>query len=121
MDPLLTGLATRNHGLITSADLRSLGVSTREVGRWLRSGDLVSVRRACYTTRDLWESWDEMHDRPVARARAAHLSTRIEHAMSHESAALMWKLPLVNSRAVASHLTRRDKRATRMYGGVWHH
>jgi hypothetical protein len=96
-------------------------LSEREVDTLLRRRLLIVVRTGVYTTSELWASWDEHRARPLARVRAAHASIEIEHVFSHESAALIWGLPLIDPTTATPHITRRDKRATRTYGGIWHH
>ncbi len=121
MDHRIAMAAAAQGGLITRAEARDAGASDREITAWLRHGDLVVVRPGTYATSDHWATLDEHRGRPLARVRAAHRSVRIEHVLSHESAALVWDLPLLDARAAPPHLTRRDTRATHASGGVWHH
>lgn len=121
MDHAIAAAAANNQGIVTRDRLTEIGTSEREVDQLLRAGLLVAVRRGVYTTRELWDSWDEFHDRPMARIRAAHLSIDIPHVFSHESAAVALGLPLLDSRHSVPHITRPDKRATKMYGGTLHH
>jgi hypothetical protein len=121
MDHLIAQAVQRGGGLALRRELCQLGVSEREVDEAIRHGDLVAVRSGCYTTRDLWDSWDEFRRRPLARVHAAHRALEVEHVMSHESAALLHGLPLVDARKARAHVTRRDLRATLAEGGIHHH
>lgn len=121
MDHLIETAVAECGGIVTRAQVVALGLSEREVDKLLRQRRLVAVKTGLYTTSQLWSSWDDHRARPLARVRAAQGSIEIEHVFSHESAALIWGLPLVDAAAAATHITRRDKRATRTYGGIWHH
>ena len=121
MDHLVETTVAQSGGIITRSQAVALGLSEREVDSLLRQRRLIAVRTGLYTTSQLWSSWDEHRERPLARVRAAQASIEIEHVFSHESAALIWGLPLVEAATAAPHITRRDKRATRTYGGIFHH
>jgi hypothetical protein len=107
--------------LVTAAALAQVGVGPRYVARLVRSGRLVAVRRGIYATSELWDSWDEFRDRPLARVRAAEHSIVVEHVVSHDSAALVHDLPLLRPQTAAVHITRADMRGTRVQNGVEHH
>jgi putative AbiEi antitoxin of type IV toxin-antitoxin system len=88
MDPRVLATMANHHGLITSRELIKLGHGADVVRRWTRDGLVVPVRRGVYTLPEMWESWDEFTQRPLARARAAHYTMRTPHVMSHDSSAL---------------------------------
>lgn len=81
----------------------------------------MPVRRGVYTTAELWESWDSYRERPLARVRAAHLTVVVPHHFSHDSAALVQRLPLLQPQDSGVHLTRLDLRAATTKAGVRHH
>lgn len=117
---MLAALA-RGAGLVTAADLRSLGIDRRIVADWVRRGALITVRRGVYTSAELWAAWDEYRDRPLARIRAAELTLTIQHVFSHDSAALLHGLPLLRPQESAVHVTRRHLRGSMTKAGVHHH
>ena len=121
MDHLVTQEIVRRGGLVLRRALTAAGVDERELDAAIRSGDLVVVRSGCYTTRETWDAWEEFRQRPLGRVRAAHLLLRVSHVFSHESAALLHRLPLVDPRSAEPHVTRRDLRATITRGGIHHH
>lgn len=53
--------------------------------------------------------------------RAAHLTTRVAHVFSHDSAALALGLPIIDARTSAVHLTRRRVQGSQVQHGVHHH
>ncbi len=108
-------------GFVTTTQLRALGVDPRLTARWVRDGDLVAVRRGVYTSAELWAAWDEFVQQPLARVRAAHLTMRVAHVFSHDSAALAHRLPLIDARTSDVHLTRRRVQGSQVQYGVRHH
>jgi len=84
-------------------------------------GDWVVVRRGVYADRATWEALDRYSGPPLARARAAHLTTNVDHVLSHDSAAHAWGLPVVLARSQLVHITRPGVRGSRTEGGVKHH
>ncbi len=111
----------RGRGVVTARRLAELGIPGRLVAEWCRRGLLVPVRRGVYTTRDLWDSWDEYVARPTARIRAAHLTLRIPHVFSHDSAAILHAVRLLRPQDAAVHITRDDLRGSRSRFGIEHH
>ena len=111
----------RGNGLVTAQQLAECGFDARLVRRWVKSGRLVAVRRGVYTTGELWESWDIVRERPLARVRAVDLTLRVPHVHSHDSAALALSLPLIRPQAAGLHVTRRHLRASTTKAGVRHH
>lgn len=121
MHHLLAQTARQQHGLITTAQILRLGVDKRELGRLVRAGSLVRVRRGVLTTRQEWEAADEYVGRPLLQVRAAHLRMGVAHRFSHDSAALLHGLPLPDARTSLVHVTRLDVDGDRCKGGVKHH
>jgi hypothetical protein len=121
MDARVHAAVARGGGLTTAAALAEHGVGRRYVARLVRNGRLVAVRRGIYTTAELWSSWDEFRDRPLARVRAAEHSITVPHVSSHDSAALVHQLPLLRPQQSAVHISRLDLRGHRTQHGVEHH
>ena len=121
MDARVGAALARNDGLVTTRQLRAVGVDPRRIAGWVRRGDLVALRRGVYTTRSLWESWDPYRGRPLARIRAAEMVLGLPHVLSHDSAAIVLDVPLVRPQDAEVHVTRLHLRGTRNEGGVRHH
>jgi very-short-patch-repair endonuclease len=78
-------LVRRQQGVVTHAQLKSLGVGRRTINRWLASGRLRSVHREVYA----------FGPRPLAKRGkwlAAVLAMGPEAFLSHRSAAALWEL-----------------------------
>jgi hypothetical protein len=121
MESRVLAAVAAGHGLVTATQLSVLGFRPRRVAGWVRSGELVSVRRGVYTTAQLWSEWDQFRDRPLARVRAAHLTLTVPHVFSHDSAALLLGLPLVRPESADVHVTRSHVHGSRIRYGVRHH
>lgn len=122
MDWRIEALVARGRGLATGRELRAAGIDPRRIAALVRSGQLVPVRRGVYTTAERWESWDEWLARPLARVRAAHLAMSVPHVFSHDSAALLLRLPLIDPRRSEVHVTRGSVVVgSQMRYGVRHH
>lgn len=121
MDARVHAAVARGQGLVTTKELRVLGVDLRRVAVWVRQGRLVPVRRGIYTTRQLWESWDVYHARPLARIRAVERTLTLPHVLSHDSAALVHRVPLLRPQDADVHVSRLHLRGTISRAGVHHH
>ncbi len=75
--------AGRQHGHITRAQLRSLGINDMLIGRWRRGGRLVRIHAGVYAV-------GYRRAEPMAQAMAAVLACGHEALLSHESAAALW-------------------------------
>lgn len=84
-------------------------------------GAWVTVRRGVYADRQTWDALDRYAGQPLARAWAAHLTTRTAHVMSHDSAAHAWGLPVVLVRSELVHVTRPGVWGSRTEHGIKHH
>ena len=121
MDCRVHAVVARGGGLATSAALAQAGVDPRYVARLVRTGKLVAVRLGVYTTAELWDSWDDHRGRPLARVRAAEHALAVPHVSSHDSAALVHRLPLLRPQDSAVHISRLDLRGHRTQHGIEHH
>ena len=121
MDPRLCARISANRGLVTRDEALACGLSDDQLKRLLRVGELVVVRRGVYAKASDWEVWDQYVDRPRQRARAAHLMTRTDHVLSHDSAAHELGLAILRPRKELVHMTRPLSRAARTRNGVKHH
>src|SRR3712207_6747224 len=93
---MLADLASRQHGVVASWQLRDLGFDRFVVHRWLRAGRLHPVHRGVYAVG---------HTRltPSGRRMAAVLACGTVAFLSHRSAAAHWNL--LRSRGSAMHVT----------------
>jgi very-short-patch-repair endonuclease len=78
-------LAERQHGLVTRAQLRDLGVGLSAIDHRVASGALLVVRRGVYAL-------GHRALRPQARLLAAVLASGPDATLSHVSAAALWQI-----------------------------
>src|SRR6185503_6023634 len=108
----IVGLAMRQQGLLTHAQLRSLGVGRRTIDRWLASGRLRAVHLDVY---GLGPRPLTMHGKWLA----AVLAMGPGSVLSHESAAALWGLarnrPKVDVTAPRGRQGRPGRRAIRLH------
>lgn len=121
MDARVRRAVALGAGLVTTADLRRLGADDQTIARWVRRRLLRTVRRGVFTTPEHWAALGEYDGRPLLRVRAARLSMRHRHVLSHDSAALAHGLPLIDPATALVHFSREDLRATRHRAGVLQH
>ncbi|MCH1865714.1 hypothetical protein [Nocardioides sp. CFH 31398] len=121
MRPALRVVASVQRGLVTRRQCEVAGYSTVELRQLTRThGPWVVVRRAVYAERETWEAASALEQWGL-RDLAAHLTAEVEHAMSHDSSARAWGIPLLRPRRELSHLTREGVRGGRTEAGVSHH
>ena len=111
----------RQRGLITRRQALDTGMSGPLIDGLVRMGHWVPVRRGVYMATEVWESLGAHDDRPRARARAAHLTMRSAHVLSHESAARELGLAILAPDEELIHVTRRGVSGGRIEHGVKHH
>ena len=118
----LAAIAATQGGLFTRAQARAAGYGLPEIrGLTAPGGAWVVVRRGVYVDRALWNDLESHRERPLALARAVHLSLGVEHVLSHDSAAYAWGLPILRPREPMVHVTRQRVQGTRTEHGVKHH
>lgn len=111
----------RQEGLVLRRQATEAGLGPGEIDRLVRRRVWVVVRRGVYATSVSWESLDEYVGRPRLRALAASLTMTAEHALSHDSAALMHDLEILASEPALTHVTRHGVLGGRTRHGVKHH
>ena len=119
--PDLALTLARQRGLITRRQALDTGMSGSLVDGMVRTGRWVPVRRGVYMPAEVWEALDAYDGRPRACARAAHLTMRAAHVLSHESAARELGLAILRPDEELIHVTRRGVRGGRTEHGVKHH
>jgi hypothetical protein len=117
LDPLR--LVCLRHGAFLRREALALGFTDGTLGRALRTGAFVRVRRGAYTFADLWPIYKEEQHLITVRAVHRQLGSRV--AITHQSAAVLhgfeaWGLPLDRV-----HVTRLDGGSGRKEAGVDHH
>lgn len=111
----------RQHGLILRRQALAAGMTVQQVAAWVRSGEWVVVRRGVYTTRAHWESLDPYVGRPRLQVWAATLTMRLPHFLSHDSAAYLHGLAILEATPRLVHITRIGALGGRTRHGVKHH
>lgn len=109
------------HGLLLRRQALAAGMTVKQIAVLLRSGEWVAVRRGVYTTRVLWESLDRYVGRPRLEVWAATLTTRTPHLISHDSAAYLHGLPILEATPRLVHVTRIGVLGGRTRHGIKHH
>ena len=121
MNSRLAALAATQAGLFTITQAFRAGYSRAEVrSRTSPLGPWLVVRRGTYVERELWDDLTEKERWPL-RDRAASMSMVTAHALSHDSAARLHGLPLLNPRRDLTHVTRPGVGGSRTENGVRHH
>lgn len=100
-----TATVAELHELLrTRRDLRDAGLTDREVHAMVAAGELRLVRRGWFLhARDHSELWPESQH--LAHVLAVMRDATGTAAASHESAAVLWGLPLYRHRSARVHLT----------------
>ena len=121
MNAKARAIAAANHGLLTRAQLLDAGVSPAHIRHMLTSGELVSVRHGVYALGEVWAELDEFSGRPLLRARAAVRTMHRDWVASHDSAAHVHRLPILNPPEPHVHITRPGFTGAWTKNGVKHH
>ncbi len=80
--------------LLTRRQLLDTGVSGREITHLLKTQQLTKVRPGVYIPADLWKEALPSH-KHIAEAQAAYLALNYT-VFSHQTAALLWELPVLH-------------------------
>lgn len=116
----IAAVMTEQGGLVLRRQALKSGMSVEEIKRLVRRGEWVAVRRGVYTTRSLWEAI-EPRERPLLEVRAASLNMVMPHVISHDSAALLHGMPVLEATPRLVHITRFGVQGSRTRHGVKHH
>jgi hypothetical protein len=122
MRPSLAIHANQQSGLVTRTQAVQAGYTEREL-RTLTGhrGAWVVVRRGVYMARTEWEDLGHRDGHRLLRALAAHLVMTRDHVLSHTSAGLIHRLPMLRVADDLVHVTRPGVTGSRTEGGVKHH
>ncbi|MCW2793853.1 MAG: hypothetical protein JWO76_2951 [Nocardioides sp.] len=121
MNAQVAALMSRQHGLVLRRQALAAGMTSEEVARLVRVGDWVAVRRGVYAVCALWESLDAFRGQPLLEARAASMNMDMPHVLSHDSAALLHGMPILEARPRLVHITGFGVLGHRTRCGVKHH
>lgn len=120
MRPQLRAVAAAQGGVFTRRQALGVGYTETEI-RHLSGRSWVMLRRGVYVERGVYDAIGS-RDRDLALAdRAGHLLVEKPHAMSHDSAARAWQLPMLRPDVDLVHLTRLGVGGSRTTAGVKHH
>ena len=111
----LTQALAINGGLITRGQALDSGLTPSRLTDLLRDQSLVHVPevRGVYADGAWWSSLDDFRGKPLARVRAVMMTKNRVWVASHDSSALVHRMPLIDPRRSLVHLTRPG------YGGAW--
>lgn len=118
--PLAQKLATQG-GLVLRSQVLDTGLAPSRITALVKGGELVIVRRGVYADGELWSSLDEFVGRPLLRVRAALLLLDRAWVLSHDSAALVLGMPLIDPGSSLVHVTRPGFTSAWTRAGVSHH
>ena len=110
-----------NHGLLTRSQALDSGLSPAYISSYIRSGELVILRRGVYADGELWRSLDVHRGQHRLRTRAAILAMRRSWVASHDSAAHELGLDILLPPDPHVHITRPGFTAAWTERGVKHH
>lgn len=108
-------------GLILRRQALAAGATAKEVGELVRRGEWVAVRHGVYTTSAHWEELDPYVGRPRLEVWAATLKMQTPQVISHDSAAYLHGLSILEARPRLVHITRFGALGGRTRHGVKHH
>jgi len=121
MGPEVVQHVVGQHGLITFRQATDGGLRPEQIARLVRTGDWVKVRPGVYADGETWRALDAYLGKPLLGVRAAHLVLTVPHWFSHDSAAVIHGLRLLDRESDLVHLTRKDMRGRRSKAGITHH
>ena len=118
--PDLVATMDRQRGVFTARQAYAAGYAHDELQR-LRDGKVLeSVRRGVYTLREpYWSLGDE--DRHRVDTTACLLVLKQPTTLSHQTAAVWSRLPLLQPDLTNLHVTRPELKASRREAGIHHH
>lgn len=120
LDPRLVALAERQGGVFTAEQAHEVGVGPDEIQLLRRRKVLVSVRRGVYALKIVYDGLDPV-DRHLMGLAGLRLVLREPAVVSHVSAAVEHRLPMLEPDLRELHVTRSDTAGSRREAGVHHH
>ena len=114
-------MMAKQHGLILRRQAVAHGMPPEQISALVRHCEWVAVWRGVYAVRALWDSLDPYRGQPLLRVRAASLNMCVPHVISHDSAALLHGIRLLDEPPRWVHVTRFGVCGSRSKNGVKHH
>lgn len=121
MYPRFAHYFATQHGLILRRQALAAGATPDEVDGMVRRGTWIPVRRGVYTTQSMWQELDPYVGRPRLEVWAATLKMQTPRLISHDSAAYLHGLDILEARPRLVHITRFGALGGRTRHGVKHH
>ena len=121
MNPRARATIARNGGFLTTVQAKDAGLTLGHIRSAVRAGELVTVRRGVYADAAAWAELDPFRGQPLLRARAALATMQRRSVLSHDSAALMHGLEVMDSHRSLVHVTREGFPSAWTSAGVRHH
>lgn len=122
MRPKLAAHAAEQGGLVTRTQAVAAGYSTPELRSLTRTnGPWIVIRRGVYMERAFWSRLEDYVERPAVRARAASLTMKAAHVLSHDSTGAVHGLSMLRPKDPLVHVTRHGVTGSRTEHGVKHH
>jgi hypothetical protein len=101
-------------------DVRESFGDDRPLRRAVRSGETARIHRGAYVSLDAWRQLD-VDDRRRHQALAAAHASRSHPTLSHQSAAMIWGIPMVEDHPKVVHVLSTPATGTRSEGGFRRH
>jgi hypothetical protein len=114
-------LMSVQHGLISSRQALEAGLAPQQLARLVGSGAWVRLRRGIFADAEVWAGLDEFYGRPLLRIRAAMMTLQCDHVLSHDSAGVVQRMWVPDTRESLVHITRRKVHGDAVRAGVKHH
>lgn len=119
-DPSLVALVQIRGGYFTTADAKDLGHHGTELARAAAAGEITRVRHGTWAPSRSYDALSA-EDKYALRARAVAAKLGPGTVLSHQSAAAVRRLPLVDADLRDVHVTRLDGRSGRKVAGIHFH
>ena len=104
-----------------SSELALVGENPRSLHRAVARQQLVRLRRGVFVDAAEWPEVSE-RDKYLLRMRAVAATRKVAPVFSHQSAAILWGLPMIGSLPREVHLMAAGRRGVHSKNGVaWHH
>ncbi len=121
MHPEVIAIMARQHGLITRAQARQVGLTGDAIDRLMRTRLWVAVRRGVYAESRLALAVVSHEEQRLLADRAASLRIHCPHVMSHDSAAVELRMQVLRAQTPLTHVTRAGVVGSHLRHGVKHH
>ena len=108
------------HGIALVSELHRLDLDARPLQRAVLKGDVVRVHRGAYVPAEQWRQLDR-HERYRRQVMAAGLASRGRPILSHQSAAALWRIPIIGMWPSLVHVLTTPAAGTRKENGFYRH